>query len=173
MKKSLGFSSFEFYFVVSVIGLVLIVGIQRYYRLAEDTQRLSFEILANNFSAAIYNHRARWLMAQQSSENTDQLKIENTLVQFSAEGWPIAVDARASKKINLSNCLSLWNSLLQNPPAISFAGGEPYGSYKYHLNLTADNKCRFELVKPKGFYFEYSPVSGQVKTYTLPIAKNS
>lgn len=173
MKKSLGFSSFEFYFVVSVIGLILIVGIQRYFRLAEETQRLSFEILANNFSAVVYNHRARWLMAQQSPEKIKQLEIDNTIVQFSAQGWPLAVDGASSEQPSISTCLSLWNGFLQNPPAISFVGGEPYGSRQYHLSLTPDGKCHFESVRPKGFYFDYSPVSGQVKIYTLPIAKNS
>ncbi len=172
MKKSLGFSSFEFYFVVSVIGLILIVGIQRYFRLAEETQRLSFEILANNFSSVVYTHRARWLMAQQSSEKTDQLKIDDRIVQFSSEGWPVAVDG-VSQQINIPACLSLWNSFLQPPPLISFTNGEPYGAHQYHLSVTVDGKCRFESVNPKGFYFEYSPSSGQVKTFTLPIAKNS
>lgn len=177
MKKNLGFTSFEFYFVMSVIGLILIVGIQRYYRLAEETQRLSFEILAQNFSASVFNHRARWIMAQQSPNRPFQLVVENSVIQFSLQGWPIAVDSNDYKneKVTVAGCLSLWNAFLQNPPAISVAGGDSYGSRQYHLSVTNDRKCRFELVtpQPKGFYFEYSPLSGQVKTYTLPIAKNS
>lgn len=176
MKKSLGFTSFEFYFVVAAIGLVLIVGIQRYYRLAEETQRLSFEILAQNFSAAVYNHRVRWIMAQQAPEKNYQIVVDNTIIQFSPQGWPIAVVTNPSKvsQATLSGCLSLWNAFLQNPPAISFSGGDPYGSRAYHASVTREGKCHFELIAPsKGFYFEYSPLSGQVNTYTLPITKNS
>ena len=177
MKKNLGFTSFEFYFVMSIIGLILVVGIQRYFRLAEETQRLSFEILAQNFNASVYNHRARWIMAQQAPEKIYKISVENSVIQFSLQGWPIAVVADEAKyeKVNVSTCLSLWNAFLQNPPAISFAGGDFYGSRQYHLSVTPDSKCHFELVtpEPKGFYFEYSPASGQVKTYTLPMAKNS
>lgn len=183
MKKNLGFSSFEFYFVVSVIGLVLIVGIQRYYKLAEQIQHLSLEILAQNFNAAVYSNRARWLIAQQSpervqlsSEKKYQLDIENSVVQFSVQGWPIAVikDHNVAK-VTESTCLSLWNTFLQNPPPISYAGDKPYGSHKYHLTVTEDGLCRFELVTPTPgeFYFDYSPVTGQVKSFATPIVKNS
>src|SRR6478735_3402307 len=96
MKKNLGFSSFEFYFVVSAIGLILLLGIQRYYKLAEETQRLSFEILAQNFSAAVYSHRARWIINQQSSQSQSQLVTENRVVQFSSQGWPMSVDLNES-----------------------------------------------------------------------------
>lgn len=177
MKKNLGFSSFEFYFVMAVIGLILVVGIQRYFRLAEETQRLSFEVLAQNFNASVYNHRARWIMAQQSPEKRYQIAVENSVIQFSLQGWPVAVVVGDFKneKVTITSCLSLWNAFLQNPPAISFPNGDSYGSRQYHLSVTPEGKCHYELVTPapKGFYFEYSPFSGQVKTYTLPIAKNS
>lgn len=178
MKKSLGFSSFEFYFVMSVIGLILIVGIQRYFKLAEEAQRFSFEILAQNFSAAVYNHRIRWIIAQQTPEKNNQISIENLLIQFTSQGWPIAVGTTRQsigEQVTLTGCVSLWNAFLQNPPAISFLGGDPYGSRPYHVDLTPEGKCHFELVMPesKSFYFEYSPLSGQVKTYTVPITKNS
>ncbi|GGY67906.1 hypothetical protein GCM10011613_10150 [Cellvibrio zantedeschiae] len=176
MKKNLGFSSFEFYFVISVIGLIMIFGIQRYYKLAEETQQLSFEVLAQNFSASVYSHHARWLLAQQSSNITSQLIIENNIVQFSRQGWPIAVVTEGSsvKPNEIASCLSLWNNFLQNPPAIS-AGDNSSEVRKYHLATTREGKCRFEFLTPDAgtFFFEYSPESGQVKTQIRPIAKNS
>jgi hypothetical protein len=125
----------------------------------------------------VYTHRARWIMAQQSPEKLYQIAVENSVVQFSLQGWPIAVviDDSKTEKTNIADCLSLWNAFLQNPPAISFAGGDAYGSRQYHLSVTAAGKCHYELVipEPKGFYFEYSPYTGQVKTYTQPIIKNT
>jgi len=174
MKKNLGFSSFEFYFVVSVIGLILIVGIQRYFKLAEDTRRLSFEILAKNFSAAVYNHHSHWIMAQQSPDKNYQIVVDDSVIQFSLQGWPLAVDVDQSggENVSLAGCVSLWNTFLQNPPAISSSDEKPSNSRPYHVKLTADKKCRYELMAT-GFYFEYSPFSGQVKAYTTSIAKNS
>ena len=52
MKKTLGFTSFEFYFVLSVIGIIVLVAMQRYVYLAEETKRLSFEVVAKHFNAS-------------------------------------------------------------------------------------------------------------------------
>lgn len=177
MKKNLGFTSFEFYFVISVIGLVLLVAIQHYFRLAEETRRLSFEILAKNFSAVVYNYHSHWILEQQSQQKNDQIVVDSLTVQFSPQGWPIAINSNQFdyKKVSPPACLSLWNTFLQNPPPLSFSADDSHESYFYRVILTPEGKCRYELVarKSKGFYFEYSPMTGQVKTGNLPIAKNT
>lgn len=182
MKKNLGFSSFEFYFVALVIGLILIVGIHRYNKLIEETQQLSVEILAQNFSAAVYSYRARWVLAQQTAQIPNQLLIDKLLIDFSYDGWPLAIGVGevAAQKVSVTTCLSLWNGFLQNPPTISSVleqpSEKPSGKPpQYRLTVIDNNRCHYELVQPepKGFYFEYSPASGQVKSFPSSIAKNS
>lgn len=176
VKKQLGFSSFEFYFVVSIVGLIFLFGVERYKKLAEETRHLSFEILAQNFSAAVYSQHARWIIAQQSPDKLDTLKFENMFVHFSAEGWPVAVGPKEpGLTLSLSGCGSLWNSFLQKPPAIAFEGKQNQEFREYNVALTDGNQCRYEWLMPDGrhFYFEYSPTSGQVKTFPPAIAKNS
>jgi len=174
-KKSLGFSRFEFYWVISVIGVIAVIGIHRYSKLGEEVQRFGFEVLAQNFSAAVYNHRSRWILAQQRDNYL--LRIDKSLVQFSLQGWPLAVlnNEPAYTRVTLSSCLSLWKGFLQNPPAISIDGSDAYGSRAYHLSLKTENLCHFEWMQDSsgGFYFEYSPVSGGVSIHTSPNVKNS
>ena len=177
MKKMLGFTSFEFYFVLSVIGIIVLVGMQRYLYLAEETRRLSFEVVAKHFNASVYNYHARWIMAQQQTK-TFQLSIDGLAIQFSSQGWPLAVAAEKplSPVVSVASCLSLWNNLLQNPPSISSAGGDPYGSRIYHLSVSPEvNSCRFELITEHSeqFYFEYSPLSGGVVFHAPPITENN
>jgi hypothetical protein len=176
MKKTLGFTSFEFYFVMSVIGIIVLIATQRYLQLAEDTKRISFEVIAKNFSAAVYSHHARWIMAQ-SQTSTRQLHLDGLDILFSAEGWPLAIvrGEPLSPEVSTISCLSLWNKLLQNPPSISSDGHDPYGSYTYRLSLPQAGTCRFELASepPGEFYFEYVPLSGIFIFHLSPITKNN
>ncbi len=176
MKKTLGFTSFEFYFVMSVIGIIVLVATQRYLQLAEETKRLSFEVVAKHFNASVYNHHARWLIAQKQTK-VFQLDVDGLDVQFSPQGWALAVanNNTQTSDVSSASCLSLWNNLLQNPPSISYEGGDPYGSRVYHLEILPEGGCRFELVtaRPKEFYFDYMPFSGKVIFHSPPIAINN
>ena len=176
MKKTLGFTSFEFYFVLSVIGIIVLVAMQRYVYLAEETKRLSFEVVAKHFNASVYNHHARWIMAQQQTK-TFQLNIDGLDIQFTPLGWPLAVvtEKPLSPVVSVANCLSLWNNLLQNPPSISSDIGDTYGSRIYHLSVSQEGACRYELItkSPDEFYFEYAPLSGRIIFHTPPITRKN
>jgi hypothetical protein len=177
MKKNLGFTSFEFYFVMSAIGLVVLVGLQRYLQLAEETQRFSFEVIAKHFNASVYNHHARWIMAQQQQTKVSELTVENIKIQFSPQGWPVSIAAQEPepKIASLKGCLSLWNNLLQNPPSISYEGGDAYGTRAYHLSFSPEANCRFEFITdyPAEFYFDYEPLSGKVMFHSPPLTKSN
>lgn len=189
MKRSLGFSSFEFYFVVSIIGIIVLFGIQRYLKLAEETRRFAFEVLAQHFNTSVYNLHAYWTLEQSRSGQTDTVTVQGMTIYFSDTGWPIAAmqtpggdngqDASPQKlrapAVSLASCRSLWFALLQNPAALSYEGGDAYGSRPYHLSLTANRQCRFEFLddKPGTYYFDYSPQTGQISLHIPPITKES
>lgn len=174
MKKQHGFTSFEFYLAVIIIGVIVLVGIQRYFRLAEQTQRLSFEIVAQHFSASVYSLHAQWILARQKQAQADLVLVDSVAIEFTPEGWPLAAAAEIStdQLVSVRGCLALWQTLLQNPPAISFEGGDAYGSRAYHLSLTPDAKCHFEFISdhPNDYYFDYSPQTGQVAMHSPPVA---
>ena len=171
MKRNLGFTSFEFYFVMAAIGLVVLIGIQRYLQLAEETKRFSFEIAANNFNAAVYNYHARWLISRRDQAGS-QVNIDGKNILFSEKGWPLAVDLDLAN-VSLKTCLSLWNNFLQNSPSISYEGSDLYGTRAYHLNLPNTETCRFEFItdQPQELYFDYLPASGDMKLNTPPVDK--
>lgn len=177
MRKNLGFTRFEFYFVVAAIGLILAVGMQRYLQLAEETKRLNFEVVAKNFTAAVYNHHARWIMAQQHQVKTSTLLIDGIEIQFSLQGWPESITTKGTseKPDPVTKCLSLWNNLLQNAPPISYNDRSKKDAFIYHLSLTTEGNCRFELItnNPLEYYFDYAPTIGKVTVFTFSITKNS
>lgn len=190
MKSWRGFSSFEFYFAVSVIGIVVLFGVQRYLQLGEQAKRSAFEILSQNFNTSIYNLHAYWILAQGRSESKNVVPVQGMLIYFSETGWPIsAVQGSAASlgdsetaqlnrlapTVSLTTCKSLWYGLLQNPALLSYEGGDSYGTHPYHLSLTQDRRCRFELVggMPGSYYFDYSIITGQISLHLPAITKDS
>lgn len=170
MKKNIGFSSFEFYFVMVVIGLIMLIGLQRYFQMAEDVKRFSFEVLAQRFNTAVYNFHTQWILAQADGERKNTLKLEGVDVQFSDKGWPLSVQKNGVviSSTSITTCYQLWMTLLQNPAPISFPGGDAYGSRVYHLSLSTEGLCRYQLVTDikEEYYFDYSSMTGQIIIHT-------
>jgi hypothetical protein len=182
MIRMRGLSSFEFYFVIATIGIIVLVGIQRYLQLAEQTRQLGFEVVVRHFNTSVYNLHVRWMLAQDRARNTNLVLVQGMWIHFSDSGWPIAAYSAQSGKpvdpqnlssaVSLQTCKSLWFALLQNPAALSYQTGDAYGTRPYHLSLTPDRQCRFEFIssEPGAYYFDYSSVSGQVRMQ-VPSAK--
>ncbi|MES2674846.1 MAG: hypothetical protein V4660_11450 [Pseudomonadota bacterium] len=175
MHKKTGFTRFEFYIVMIVIGLVVLVGIQRYFQLTEQVQRFSFEALARHFNAAVYNARSQWFIRHQENLNNNIVDLSGIKIQMSEQGWPLSVagelpisETNPAQTASLLSCIQLWQNLLQNPQPISYAGGDDFGSRPYHLVLTQAGECRYQLfVKNSNqYYFDYSPKTGQVRIHT-------
>lgn len=175
MKKKAGFSSFEFYFVMVVIGIIMLIGLQRYFQLAEDVKRFSFEVLAQHFNTAVYNFHTQWMLAQAGGERKDSLKLEDVDVQFSDKGWPLSVQKNGVilSSTSITTCYQLWMTLLQNPAPISFPGGDIYGSRVYHLSLSPEGLCRYQLITDikEEYYFDYSSKTGQIIIHTPVISQ--
>lgn len=166
MKNSRGFSSFEFYFVMAVIGLVLLAGIHAYNTLAKEAQRLSFEALAHNFSAAVYGERIRWIISQPNPDSPLILEGEGRDLFFSQTGWPIAVDRKnLAAEVSVAGCASLWYAFLPKAPALDGTADQLGGTSAYSVVLTPHHTCRYEWQTPHQgrFHFEYVPHTGETK----------
>jgi hypothetical protein len=170
MKKKAGFSSFEFYFVMVVIGLIMLIGLQRYLQMAEDVKRFSFEVLARHFNTSVYNFHTQWFLAKAKGEPKNPITLEGVDVQFSDTGWPLSVQKNGVilSSTSITSCYQLWMTLLQNPQPISFDGGDAYGSRAYHLSLSPEGFCRYQLVTDikDEYYFDYSSMTGQIIIHT-------
>ena len=179
MHNTLGFTKFEFYFVMIVIGLVVLVGVHRYVQLTEQVQRFSFEVLAKHFSTAVYNARLQWLIRHPEKLNKNIVDLGGVTIQMSGKGWPLSatnkavinktvVNSNPVSAVSVHSCHQLWLNLLQNPKPISYAGGDAFGSRTYHLIVTPTGNCRYHLYSDKSnqYYFDYLPDTGQVIIHT-------
>ncbi len=170
-----GFTSFEFYFVMVVISLLVVVGIQRYLQLAEQIQRFSFETLAKNFSTSVTNAHSQWFIRHQEQSNENIVDLAGVNIQMSEQGWPMSVVGISSVQVSsLQSCHQLWMHLLQDAKPISYDGGDAFGSHPYHLSLSEEGKCRYQLIVDKSIqvFFDYFQDTGQVVIHNSIDQKN-
>lgn len=166
MQTRRGFRLFELLLVITVVGVVVLVGISRYLDLGRETRRMGFELLAHNFTTAAANAHVHWLIQRSGGGARDHIEHETTRIYMSATGWPVSALAlvNAGGNLTASDCFSLWQALLQNPPQASLDGESPRGQRRYHVSVIEPRTCRYELVTRElnSHSFHYFPDSGQV-----------
>ena len=160
-----GFRLFELLLVITIFGVIVLVGISRYLDLGRETRRLGFELLSHNFTAAVASLRVQWLIQGRAG---DEVELDGVRVLFSSTGWPMSADVEIAQleldKAPPARCLQLWRALLQNPALATLAGSEERGERRYHISLIDAETCRYELVTKdiESYYFDYSSATGQV-----------
>lgn len=160
-----GFRMFELLLVITIFGVIVLVGVSRYLDLGRETRRMGFELLAHNFTAAVAGLRVQWLIQGQAGNEID---LDGIRVLFNPKGWPASAETdMAESGANVApaaRCIQLWQALLQNPAPATLAGREERGERRYHISLVDADTCRYELVSRDidTYYFDYSSVTGQV-----------
>lgn len=155
---------FEWFVIATVIALISVVALSRYWFMAEDARILRMEILAHRFVTAAANARIEFLVSSLASKhNADerQITIANRVVYFSSQAWPVAVSGPVVEGFSLTeeDCAQLWELLLQNPAALS-RSTQLNESAEYQV-YAGDLVCRFELVNSNAF-FDYYPMDGRM-----------
>lgn len=166
---------FEFFIVAAVIGVIALAGISRYLELGRETRRIGFELLSHNFTTAVANARAHWLIQKINGNARDYLDMEGLLLYMTSAGWPASGErsiASVERDLTAGDCLLLWQKLLQNASPASLEGAQARGERRYHIRLAAAGVCRYELVSEtfESHYFDYLPATGQV-VLTVPVSK--
>lgn len=158
---------FEYLLVALVAGLVVLVAVDRYLSLGRETQRLGFELLSHNFTAAAANVQVRWILTRNEDGGRDWVEDEAGRIYVNAAGWPRGSQP-LPRPLKVEDCEFLWQKLLQNPPPLSLEGGESRvslrGDARYHVSLRFGEVCRYEmLVGERTLYaFDYATQTGQL-----------
>jgi len=177
---------FEWLILIAVIGLVLLVAVGFYTRMIGDVQRLSFELVAQNFETAVSGARAQWYIDRSRGgpghtvvlhgDLTDKARGEAETGQDSVRlylntlGWPVSTDSQASARDGQQTpeeCLQLWQGLLREPPAAGFDESGPPDT-AYRIAVTDQGACHYRhlIGEKESQYFDYNPRSGQISVHS-------
>jgi len=167
-----GFSLLELILVITLIGLLAAWSIRYYNDVAENSQRVGMEALANHFATAVMGVHGQWLLHTEARGPASQLENDGVLLAISKTGWPIGVvsggmNTPASAYQGTQDqqqCAALWMNLLHNPAPYVLAGDEESRGFRYRISALTAGGCRFELISSslRGIHFDYFVRNGQV-----------
>lgn len=169
MTTRRGFRLFEFLLVTVIFGIIVLFAVNRFEELGRETRRLGFELLAHNFTTAVAGVRTRWLIQGQP----EVVVLEGWDLRMSPEGWPLATTSATEQGLEQgAACLSLWQTLFQNPQPATVEGSQLRGERRYHIRGLNNEFCRYELVtkERESHYFDYTAKTGQVLIH-VPLQK--
>lgn len=154
---------FEFFVAVIVIAIIALAGLGRYALMAEDARILRLEIISHHFMTGAANARVQYLVHSLTSKKDAQkpFEVAGQLFFYSDQGWPVTTVGSVGKNHQLGDkdCYHLWQSFLQNPPAISL-GKKVNASHEFHVFAHA-NSCQFGY-SDGTTYFDYYPLDGRL-----------
>jgi len=178
--------TFEWLILISVVGVVVLVAVGFYTRMIGDVQRLSFELVAQNFETAVSGARAQWYIDRSrggpghtvtlhgdltaKAQGEAEAGQDSVRLYLNTQGWPVNTESQASARDGRQTpeeCLQLWLGLLREPPAAGFdTEGPPDAAYR--INVTNEGACRYrQLIGGKeSQYFDYNPRSGQISVHS-------
>lgn len=167
--SAIGHSRFEFYFVLALIGFVLLIGIQRYSQLVSDVKVNQFYLIADRFSSGVSQSHVEWFLTTQTA-----IKVDRNELVYSSKGWPADLQSRGatygrelSKIDRLTSNMACKALLFHFVPDITFAsldGVEGQVENKLHILLKSAHECRFQTQDKFGqkLWFDYDIQSGVI-----------
>ena len=134
MKKQSGFTLIELVIVVVILGFLAVTAIPKFLDLTDQAKQANIEGMAGGFATAVSLVRAQW-----EAEGRPESSINNATVNsVNYDGVNLVLTTPANNQANVrpgyvtgltdgatlgaafdvSNCVQIWQNILQQPPVI-------------------------------------------------------
>ncbi|WP_252730547.1 prepilin-type N-terminal cleavage/methylation domain-containing protein [Colwellia sp. E2M01] len=205
MNKNTGFTLIELVIVVVILGFLATTAIPKFVDLTEQAKQANIEGMAGGFATGVSLARSQWEAEARPKDSSGEnfVNYDGTVVYLTSEdrsttpaispGYIVGLSAtpgiNGTKEMTAASCIDVWNSLLQQPPAItddvdninsddsfrylaSVSGGGANTLCHYHLKETLARDDTGEYVAlttatltSVGNSFSYQPANSSVIIY--------
>ncbi len=198
VSNQTGFTLIELVIVVVILGFLAATAIPKFVDLTEQAKQANIEGMAGGFATGVSLARSQW-EAEARPKDTNGVNMVNydgTIVYLTSEdrdtsptispGYIVGTDSTAginSKTMAIADCISVWNSLLQQPPLIASSVSDinADGSFRYLANVTgsgANTLCHYHLKETlarnsDGNYIVPSPLTEVGNSFSYQPANSS
>ena len=137
MKKQSGFTLIELVIVVVILGFLAVTAIPKFIDLTDQAKQANIEGMAGGFATGVSLARAQWEAEARptDSSNRNTVNYDGTEVVLTTEdntdgiraGYIVSSvsgdndGATLGGGFGATNCLDVWNSILQQPPSATTA----------------------------------------------------
>ena len=198
-KREAGFTLIELVIVVVILGFLAATAIPKFVDLTEQAKQANIEGMAGGFATGVSLARSQW-EAEARPKDTDSVNMVNydgTVVYLTSEdgasspsispGYIVGTNSTSgingNKTMSTSDCIDVWNSLLQQPPQVasSVADINNDGSFRYLANVSgsgANTLCHYYLKETlerdsNGNYVAPSSLTGVGNSFSYQPANSS
>lgn len=155
-----GFSFIELIVTLTIIGIVAIIAIPRFFGVSEDAYIAKLNVVANSFSSAANLVHSSWLINGGDSSVTHVASEDGQIIGVNRFGWPVNTSDSGGNNFGMtaSDCADLFLSLLRNAPSISIAPEQSGEFIARRSNVT----CVYNMSYDNKKGFTYSLTNGLV-----------
>jgi len=204
MQKQSGFTLIELVIVVVILGFLAVTAIPKFLDLTDQAKQANIEGMAGGFATGISLARAQWEAEARPTDSNSRnvVDYDGAIVLLTTQdtasgirgGYIVASingdndGATLGTGFGASNCLDVWNSILQQPPLSTtsidtlnqvsstnyFVVNSGTGSASlchYFLKETLNKDASGSFVTPSGTLtgignsFTYAPATSEVIVY--------
>jgi len=149
MKKQSGFTLIELVIVVVILGFLAVTAIPKFLDLTDQAKQANIEGMAGGFATGISLARAQWEAEGRENDGATPPKnfvnYDGNVIYLTVEdsaknirpGYALGTTATAT--IADVNCISVWNSLYQQPPTIAAYSSNIANSINYIAATNTDD----------------------------------
>ncbi|PKI13155.1 prepilin-type N-terminal cleavage/methylation domain-containing protein [Colwellia sp. 12G3] len=196
--KQTGFTLIELVIVVVILGFLAATAIPKFVDLTEQAKQANIEGMAGGFATGVSLARSQWEAEARPKDtnNINMVNYDGTIVYLTSEdrtssptispGYIVGTNSGAginAKTMAIADCISVWNSLLQQPPSLasSVADINADGGFRYLANVTGSGSstlCHYHLKETlsrnsTGAYIAPSPLTEVGNSFTYQPANSS
>ena len=146
MRSNPGFTIIELVVVIVIIGILAATALPRFGDITDKAYDSNVQAMGTSIRSAVNLVHAGWIAAGATGEQTSVTIEGGDTIGVTSEGWPQnAAGTLGDEMPTASECLALWNALLNGPPTNATTTGSDWqtttaGSdcvYTYMIDRTA------------------------------------
>lgn len=197
VSKNKGFTLIELVIVVVILGFLAATAIPKFIDLTEQAKQANIEGMAGGFATGVSLARSQWEAEARPKDSSgiNLVDYDGTTVYLTSEdsgsispGYIVGTESThgingADQGLDVTDCIAIWNSLLQQPPTVASSVSDINGddSYRYLASIDssgASTLCYYHLKESltrdnTGDYSTPSPLDGEGNSFSYQPANSS